>query len=97
MLLRTLGILTLFVSAASAQEVPCAPTEAMIGHIEKRYNEGAAFEGIVGDKTRMVLFVNGESRTWSVLVIRSDGKSCLLLSGNEGDVVHPGKASGDPT
>lgn len=69
-------------TAASAQspQMPCGPSKTMEDHIRDKYGESAIGMGIAAGGV-MALMANPETGTFTVLIRRPDGMSCLLMGG----------------
>ncbi len=74
------AVLCLTASPAIAQESPCGPTGQVEARISKEYGESLIGAGIVQGG---VLFttLNPQSGTFTVMLRRKDGQTCVLMGG----------------
>ena len=96
------GLLALFLalspSGAMAQMAPlCADRATVTQGLAENYGEQALGGGIADNQQLVEVFTNVATGSWTVLVSRADGVSCLIASG-QGWVSAPADvAMGDPT
>lgn len=81
MIKPTIIALSLIAFPAAAQ-VPCAPTEAMLDNLKQRYQEEPQALGLAFDGTLTQVYANTDKGTYSIVATRPDGLSCLLISGD---------------
>lgn len=70
----------LWVSPAQGQNY-CFPRAMLIAHLESRFGEVKAGEGIADNGAAMELVTSENGATWTLFVTSTDGRSCLLASG----------------
>jgi NAD(P)H-hydrate repair Nnr-like enzyme with NAD(P)H-hydrate dehydratase domain len=75
------AFLLVFTTAVSAQEV-CARKDDMVNALEKRVGEHLFGRGTI-NTNKMLMFVDPIDRSWTVLVVRPDGLSCIAATGND--------------
>ncbi len=67
-----------------AQAPPiCAPTAAMLGTLAERYGERPAGAGVTSSGALLQLLIRPDARSWTVLLTRPNGVSCLLAAGHD--------------
>jgi hypothetical protein len=66
--------------AASAQQAPCGPTGAVEKRIHDQYGETIVGAGVVAGGTLFTL-ANPETGTFTVLLRRPDGQTCVMIGG----------------
>jgi hypothetical protein len=66
--------------AASAQQAPCGPTGAVEKRIADQYGETIVGAGVVAGGTLFTL-ANPQTGTFTVLLRRKDGQTCVLMGG----------------
>ena len=71
----------------------CAERDAMVTNLQNRYGEAFAGGGLQNAKSIIEVWFSEEKGTWTVLMTRADGKSCIMASGTNwrdpGDVKLP--------
>lgn len=65
---------------AMAQE-NCAPRDVVTESLRSRYGESVQSMGMVANGTVLEMWANAETGTWSIMITRPDGISCLPASG----------------
>lgn len=70
------------VSAAMAQQIPCAPRTAMVENLEKSYAESRQSIAITSDG-RLLEVLTSPSGTWSILMTAPGGPACLVAAGDD--------------
>ncbi|MEO1537463.1 MAG: hypothetical protein AAFR73_07000 [Pseudomonadota bacterium] len=82
----------LFPAALHAQGT-CFERDALVENLETRYGETFAGGGLQNAKSILEIWFSEERGTWTVLMTRADGKSCIMASGTNwrdpGDVKLP--------
>lgn len=90
---RTLGTALIFglasaapPIAAYAQQAPqtpvaCAPRAALIEKLETGYHETRSGAGLKTQTQLLEIWTSAETGTWTVLITRVDGSSCIVASG----------------
>ena len=77
-----LGFVLLMAMALSLSAAPqCAPRESVTDTLTGRYAEAPRMRGLAGSGVIVELWANGDSGSWTILVTRPDGISCLVASG----------------
>jgi hypothetical protein len=66
--------------AASAQQAPCGPTGAVEKRIHDQYGETIVGAGVVAGGWLFTL-ANPQTGTFTVLLRRKDGQTCVLMGG----------------
>ncbi len=66
--------------ASSAQQAPCGPTGAVEKRIHDQYGETIAGAGMSQGNAVFTL-VNPTTGTWTILMRRPDGMTCVLMGG----------------
>lgn len=62
-------------------QTACADRDDMIANLEKRYGEAFAGGGLQNPKQILEVWFSEEKGTWTVLMTRADGRSCIMASG----------------
>jgi hypothetical protein len=80
--LAALALLSLGMGIVLAQPPSaCAPWEVIRNGLNERYGETVAGFGLAVEGHLTALFLNEETRTWSVIIFRPDGLGCMVESG----------------
>ncbi len=78
------AMLAAFFLPGSAQAPPfCTATEAMLEALAGRYGERPAGVGVTPGGALLQLLIRPDFRSWTVLLTRPDGVSCLLAAGRD--------------
>jgi hypothetical protein len=80
---------------AAHAEPPCAETHLVYSSLAAKYGERPAFIGFDARGFISELWLNDETGSWTQLVSRSDGVSCVTGHGSDAFYVVPAPA-GDP-
>lgn len=75
------GLSSCYMSPATSQSRFCADRESVIERLAEDYNESRMTIGIGGNNLVVEQFANKDSGTWTILVTRPDGTTCLIASG----------------
>ena len=72
--------------AAHAQEggqarVACAPRAALVDKLSSAYSETREGAGLRTGTQILEIWTSAETGTWTVLITRADGLSCIVASG----------------
>lgn len=84
------ALVAVFLCEAQAQQMPCGPRVQIIEGIGKKYKEVPNAIGIASQGTLVELFV-APSGTWTMLLTRGDGVSCLMGVGTDWQPLPPSK------
>ncbi len=79
-----------------AQGRNCGPHAAVTTHLAAKYGESRAMMGLAANQTVVEVFVNSDSGSWTIIVTRPDGVSCLVASGTNADVIPAALINTDP-
>ena len=87
---------------AQAQSVPCGDGAGIIAHLEKAWGEDTAAVALDAGGGWVQILANPKTGTWSLLVTRPDGLTCLVMSGEAWEPIAPpppstGSGPGDPS
>ena len=78
--MRLALIFALWATAASGQSV-CADRGELVDSLATRYSEAFIGGGLQSAQQIVEVWVSEEKGTWTVLMTRADGKSCIMASG----------------
>lgn len=71
--------------AAQAQTTNCAERGQIVRQLQERFGEHRQGMGLQGGQSIVEVFVSADSRTWSILLTRPNGISCLVAAGQGWD------------
>jgi hypothetical protein len=92
-----LGGVILAVQASHAQSAPpCAPRAMVIEALSSRYGESRQSIGISADNMLVEVYASADSGSWSLVITRPDGVSCLAVTGNGYEILAEATPKGDP-
>lgn len=74
-------LVTIASSTASAQGVPCGPSQALTARLAGEYGEAVTGGGIDAAGRLLRIFANAETGTWTAVVTSPEGLSCIVSSG----------------
>ena len=67
---------------ANAQmQMTCLDREMLIQKLETRYNESLNGAGLQGPKSILEIWSSEDSGSFTILITKPDGKSCIVASG----------------
>lgn len=85
MFAKTLALAALaalaFAATANAQSRNCADRDRIVERLATGYGETRQTVGIGSDNTLVEVFASLETGTWTIVVTRAGGPSCLVASG----------------
>jgi hypothetical protein len=90
----TAALLCAGLTGASAAEVQCAKQGLMQKLLTEKYKETPVGVGTINQDRFMQLFVSADG-TWTMLMTKTDGESCIVASGENWDSV-PQLAQAEP-
>lgn len=79
--LACLGLVLVLATASTAGAPPrCGPRDAVVQRLADRYGEAPQSVGLAANNQIIEVFAS-DGGTWSVLLTRADGTTCLMASG----------------
>ena len=69
---------------AEARPAVCAAYQVHAKFLAERYGEMPMFTGMVEDGIVLQLFINRATGSWTALLVRTDGVSCVTSAGENG-------------
>ena len=73
---------------------PCHKNENIVDFMSSKYSEDPYWGGRDSDKTKITLFIDPETNSWSIVRSRVDtGLSCLVLIGDLSNQIKPIKGT----
>lgn len=71
--------------APSEAQATCAERTQVVSRLEERYGETLQSMGLHQNNTVLEVFASEETGTWTILVTRADGVTCLIAAGQMWD------------
>lgn len=75
------AVLGLFLASGAAAQTVCADRDHLVRNLGTRYGEEFAGGGLQSAQQIVEVWVSEEKGTWTILMTRADGKSCIMASG----------------
>lgn len=97
MMRTTLALAALVLAAPAAAQQHCAPRERVIERLETVYGEARNAYGLTAGGDLMEFWVNVETRSWTFTVTVTDGRTCLIATGEDFRTMTGAPKKGDPT
>ncbi len=69
---------------SAASPALCASHQDHVGYLAQEFGEHPVFTGQISDKLMLRIFANAGSGTWTMVIIRADGMSCVEQVGDSG-------------
>ncbi|MFQ6017544.1 MAG: hypothetical protein ACE5KF_05055 [Kiloniellaceae bacterium] len=88
--------LILVPTGAMAQVQQCDQRENVIGHLAKKYHEAPVAIGVTSTGGLVEVLSTGNGDTWTIIVSKPDGLSCLVAAGEGWRTIKSNKLLGDP-
>ena len=79
----TLAALTALTGPALAQGAHCGPRDVVIGQLDTSYGEKLVGGGLQDPDAVLELWISPESGSWTILMSRPDGTSCIVAAGTD--------------
>lgn len=89
-MIRILAALIALASPACAEGIPCQPAPDLIQLLADRWGEGVLATGTGGNEQRVIVTINPDTGTWTIVAVRPDGLACAVGSGTEWRMLRPG-------
>lgn len=80
--------------ALDAQTI-CAPRAGLVAQLEMKYSEKLSAFGFQSSSQVMEVWSSSETGSWTLLVTRADGTSCVVASGMHWTPQYPTATSSD--
>lgn len=73
----------------------CGPRQAIIDRLSDRFGETRQSVGLAGNNTVVETFASAETGTWTIIVTRPNGLTCLVASGQSFEALAVTAPSGE--
>ena len=83
-----IGAMMLAANHTNAQGRVCAPHAAIVERLAERYGESRQSIGLGSDNTVVEVFASNETGSWTIVVTRPGGPSCLIAAGQSFQAVN---------
>jgi hypothetical protein len=70
-------------ATADAASPGCGPRTELLRQLAKQFKEAPAAVGLVNSGALVEVLTSGDGATWTILISRPDGTSCLVAAGQE--------------
>lgn len=80
-ILTGLTVLAVLAPAALHAQSNCANRDTVVAKLEAGYGESFAGGGLQNSSSIFEVWFSPEKGTWTILMTRSDGTSCIMASG----------------
>jgi hypothetical protein len=70
-------------ATADAASPQCGPRTALLDQLAKQYKEAPAAVGLANGGALVEVLTSEDGATWTIVVSRPDGTSCLVAAGQE--------------
>lgn len=91
-----LTVILLANSALMPAEIVCAEREALLTSLSREYAEAPKELGLANNGNVVELLTTRDGRTWTMLMTRPDGTSCVIAAGEAWEAVPAQMAGGQP-
>lgn len=94
-----IGLAAIFLSAIPAQipaDLVCGEREALLTSLSREYAEAPKELGLANNGSVVELLTTRDGKTWTLLMTRPDGTSCVIAAGEAWDAVPAQMAGGQP-
>jgi hypothetical protein len=75
--------LAVFVGGAAAAQEMCADHKQALEYFMKSHNERPTVNAVMDSGAVLQILTSPNGATWTMLIVRPDGKSCLIASGSD--------------
>jgi len=83
-------------TAVTPVEMVCAEREALLTSLSREYAEAPKELGLANNGTVFELLTTRDGRTWTMLMSKPDGTSCVVAAGEAWESVPAQMAGGQP-
>ncbi len=80
-ILLALGIMVLGPRWAHAQSADCGPRDKIAKFLSEKHGEARVALGLIDDTTIAEIFQSKDGETWTLLVSKVSGTSCIISTG----------------
>lgn len=71
---------------AKGQEL-CLPQDQIVSRLQTKYQERMVAVGVMATGALLQVYATKDGKTWSLLVVRTDGIACLMTHGEDYQVL----------
>lgn len=98
MIWRALALGIMISTPAAAQQQTCADRSIITRSLQENYGEEFAGGGLRNSTSIYEVWENEETGTWTILMTKPDGSSCVMAAGTDWRHALPNTTpAGDPT
>ena len=77
------------IPAAAQAGVECAPRTALLAGLATKFHEAPVAIGLASSGALIEILTSADGETWTLLISRPDGTSCLVASGQDWQKLAP--------
>jgi hypothetical protein len=77
------------IPVAAAGSPPCAPRPEILKQLSKQFNEAPVALGLANNGSLIELLTSDNGSTWTIMVSRPNGSSCLVAAGEGWEKLKP--------
>ena len=81
---------------AQAERAVCGPRDGVIAKLQKTYGETRESVGLNGTTALFEVWTSEKTGSWTILMTRPDGLSCIVAAGENWQSVRQETRVGDP-
>jgi hypothetical protein len=79
---------SLCVASPLSAEGLCAETQQVLNMLEKKFSERSFGSGLIKEgEARTEIFINENTKTWTIVVHMPSGISCIVLEGTDWEIL----------
>ena len=71
-------------------QISCGSHEEISGKLADRFSEAAVGIGLTSTGEVIEIFASSDGETWTIVMTRPDGTSCLMAAGSTWEAIDPG-------
>jgi len=77
------------VPATASAQPACTDRADVVGHLAEKYSENTVALGVVTNGAVVEVLTGKNGATWSIIITRPDGTSCMVASGEGWETLAP--------
>ena len=79
-----------------AAQAVCGPRTGLVGKLVEKYGESPQAIGMRGESAVFEVWASEKTGSWTILVTRPNGLSCIMATGHDWQAMHSISSVGDP-
>lgn len=89
MRMKWLAVATALFPCWATAQTPCIPTQHFKEGITSKFKEVPLFAGIAGNSQMLIVYLNAEKGTWTLVTHLDTKMTCVIASGKHGVFTAP--------